>query len=77
MYSHAKFVDRAANWARAIRQLQIEQVALQEIYATQANAGTSPDFVDLDGVSADELRAAMDAAESYLAWLTGAAQAAQ
>ena len=74
---HLSFAERLGNTMRELRQLQIESVALQEIYATQTSAGTSPDFVDLDGVSADELRAAMDVAESYLAWLTGAAQAAQ
>jgi len=74
---HLAFAERLGNMMRELRQLQIESVALQEIYASQTGSGVSPDFADLDGVSADELRAAMEVTESYLAWLTGAAQATQ
>ena len=77
MYSHAKFVDRAANWARAIRQLQIEQVALQEIYKAQADNGASSDFVDFGDTSADELRDLMEVVESYGEWLDGSGNPTQ
>ena len=73
MYNHLKFVDRVANWQRAARQMQIDQVALEEIWASQAAAGTSPEFVDVGDVSADELRAAVETSSDFGKFLTGAA----
>ena len=72
MYNHLKFVDRVANWQRAARQMQIDQVALEEIWASQAAAGTSPDLVDIGDVSADELRAAVETISDCGKFLTGA-----
>ena len=77
MFSLEKFHERAGNWAREARQLQIEQVALEEIYVNQAASGTSADFVDIGDVSADELRELMAVITSYGQWLTGSDAPAQ
>ena len=74
MYSakqHWAFAERLGNMMRELRQLQIEAVALQEIYTTQAQGGASNEFSDVDLASADELRSGVNVTASYLRWLTG------
>ena len=74
---HAAFAERLGNFMRELRQLQIESVALQEIYAAQALLGESSDFVDVGYASVQELKDAMDITASYLSWLDGSTQPAQ
>ena len=74
---HAALAERLGNFMRELRQLQIESVALREIYNAQAAGGESSAFVDLAPATADELREAMEVSDSYLAWLTGAAPVSQ
>ena len=69
---HVVFSARLANFHRELRQLQIEGVALGEIYAAQTANGEVAEFVDSDVATVDELRAGMGVAGSYLSWLTGA-----
>ena len=75
--SHAAFSERLGNMMRELRQLQIEGVALKEIYAAQASNGESDEFVAAGTASAEELRQAMFVADSYIDWLTGGAQVPQ
>lgn len=74
---HAALAERVGNMMRELRQLQIEGVALHEIYAAQAESGESPEFTDSGPATAAELKQAMAVSGSYLEWLTGAAQPTQ
>ena len=75
--SHAAFSERLGIMMRELRQLQIEGVALQEIYAAQALSGEAEEFGDAGTATAEELRQAMVVTGSYLDWLTGAAMSPQ
>ena len=80
MYSereHAGWVARLGNYMRELRQLQIEGVALTEIHAAQGESGASPAFSDVGPASVAEQMKGMEVVDSYLDWLTGAAQPTQ
>ena len=80
MYSerqHYGYVKRRGNAMRELRQLQIEFVARGEICEAQAASGSAVEFKAIDGVSSEEMTAAMEVGQSYLGWLTGGAQAEQ
>tara|TARA_Y100001973_G_C5209218_1_gene344270 strand:+ start:13543 stop:13827 length:285 start_codon:yes stop_codon:yes gene_type:complete len=75
--AHAAFTERLGNMMRELRQLQIEGVALKEIYVAQALSGESEEFTDAGTATVDELRQAMSVANSYVDWLTGNNQTPQ
>ena len=74
---HAAWVERLGNMMREVRQLQIEGGDLKEIHVTQGENGDAAAFTDVGPASKQEQLDGMDVADSYIDWLTGAAQPTQ